>query len=225
MELNLSQALNKGSFTSYEIGMIYNSKATMYSISSSIYINNISIKRELVDSSLTITFLYLIYLQSKWLDVRNVSFSLSGTAFITNDPLSIYFDSLMIDYYNLINFAQMPISWNYPEAYLTGTFISNNITVYTSATRTLIDDPNILQYSGPANISVSEFNLEKYFAHSSSLSNANYFIASASWTPNDGNIQLFNFENYTYSLPDNPYGDLQGWTIKFHFWLKIFWLK
>ena len=130
MDSNMNQALNKGSFSSYEIGLITSSKATMYSVRTSIYINNINIKRELVDSSLAITFLQLIYLQNKWLDVRNVSFSLSGTAFVSNDPLSIYFDSIVIDFCNLINFAQMTISWNYPEAYLTGTFTSNNITVF-----------------------------------------------------------------------------------------------
>ena len=208
MDSNMNQALNKGSFSSYEIGLITSSKATMYSVRTSIYINNINIKRELVDSSLAITFLQLIYLQNKWLDVRNVSFSLSGTAFVSNDPLSIYFDSIVIDFCNLINFAQMTISWNYPEAYLTGTFTSNNITVFSSATRTLSAYPNIYYYSGPANVSVSESNLEKYFSQTPGLSNANFFVASASWTPNDGNIQLFQFENLTYSLPDNPNGDL-----------------
>ena len=110
MDLNLSQALNKGLISSYEIGLITSSKATMYSVRTSIYINNINIKRELIDSTLAITFLQLIYLQNKWLDARNVSFSLSGTAFVTYDPLSIYFDSIVIDFCNLINFAQMTIS-------------------------------------------------------------------------------------------------------------------
>ena len=208
MDLNLSQALNKGLISSYEIGLITSSKATIYSVRTSIYINNINIKRELIDSTLAITFLQLIYLQNKWLDARNVSFSLSGTAFVTYDPLSIYFDSIVIDFCNLINFAQMTISWNYPEAYLTGTFISKNITLYASATRTLPSYPNIYYYSGSANVSVSEFNLEKYLSQSPNLSNANFFVASASWTPNDENIQLFHFENFTYSIPDNPNGDL-----------------
>ena len=206
MDLGLSQTLSKSSFSSSETDVIYNVKATIYSARTNISLSNINIKRELIDSSLVIAFLQLIYLQNKWLDVQNVSFSLSGTAISSNDPLNIYFYSLIVDTYNLRNFAQIMTSWNYPEAYLTGTLISSNITVYTSATRTLSDDPGIIQYLGPANVTISGLNLERYAVRQTSTASGIAVVSGASWIPNDGNTQLFQLKNNTYSVQTNPFG-------------------
>ena len=188
--------------------MIYGIKATLWSVRTSIYIQNINIRREAVDSDLEIVFLQLIYLQSKILDVRDVNFEISGTAFQSFDPLNIYFDSLSIDTYTLRNFAVIFTTCNYPEASLTGIFYANNITVFLSSPRILSDDAGIFNYIGPANVSFTGLDLSNWFARQQNIAGGVFITTGSGWVPNDGNIQLFNFANATLSLPNNPYSFL-----------------
>ena len=188
--------------------MVYGIKATLWSVRTSIYIQNINIRREAVDSDLEIVFLQLIYLQNKILDVRDVNFEISGTAFQSFDPLNIYFDSLSIDTYTLRNFAVMFTTCNYPEASLTGTFYANNITVFLSSPRILSDDAGIFNYIGPANVSFTGLDLSNCFSRQPNIAGGVFITTGSGWVPNDGNIQLFSFANATLSLPNNPYSFL-----------------
>ena len=188
--------------------MVYGIKATLWSVRTSIYIQNINIRREAVDSDLVIVFLQLIYLQSKILDVRDVNFEISGIAFQSFDPLNVYFENLNIDTYTLRDFALMYTTCNYPEASLTGTFYANNVTVFPSSPRILSDDTGIFRYAGPANLSFTGIDLSNYFARQSNVVTSILIVTGSGWVPNDGNVQLFHLGNATLSLPNNPNSSL-----------------
>ena len=71
-------------------------------------------------------------------------------------------------------------------------------------------DPVIIQYLGPANVSISKLNLENYAVKLTSSTAGCKLISGPSWIPNDGNTQLFHLENNTHSLKNNPYGALHN---------------
>ena len=206
MELNLNEAISKGAFSSTQQGMIKTLKTTFLVVSTNFYIQNVKIKREYVDYNLIITFTQLIGLQKLWLDVRNIDFNLTGTAFVSYDPLNIYFDSLYIDTYGLKNFASILAPWNYPEASLNGMIYANNITVIASSQRTFSEDPSIISYMGPANITASNFDLKDYSLRSPNVGAGLIAVSSNNWVPNDGLTQVIQVNNFKFSVTDNPLG-------------------
>ena len=162
MELNLTQALSKSTFSQYELTMIENKKATFYVDRTSLYIQNAAVIRDDMDFSNTITFIVLIYQQDKWIDIRNALFNITGTTIQSFDPLNLYFDSLYIATYAIRTFMYIKAFWNYPEAMLSGTVFANNITVDTSNQQSFTDDLVIFGYTGPANMTANNFNLTRY---------------------------------------------------------------
>ena len=206
MDLNLYASISKGTFDASQQGMIITFKASFLVAASNFYIQNVNIKREYVDYNLIITFTQLIGLQNFWLDVRDVDFNLTGTAFVSYDPLNIYFDSLYIDTYGLKNFASVMIPWNYPEASLYGTVFANDITVVTSSQRIFSEDPSIISYMGPANITASNFDLKDYSFRSPNVGGGLMVVSSKNWAPNDGLTQIVQVSNFSFSVLDNPLG-------------------
>ena len=206
MDLNLSQILAKGTFSVTQQGMIKSLKSTFLVSATNFYIENINIFREYVDYNKIITFTQLIGLQKYWLDVRNTNFNISGTAFVSYDPVNINFQSLYIDTYALRGFANLLIPWNYPEASLSGIIYANNIKVVTSSQRTFSEDPSIISYMGPANISVSNFDLSDYSVRSPNVGAGLLAISSSNWIPNDGLTQIIQVDNFTFSVFDNSLG-------------------
>lgn len=103
-ELKISETIASGAFTDSEKLQITQPDVTILVARSSIYIDNINIRREYADRSYKSRFLWLVYLQNKWLDVRRVDFNLTGNFVGTVDPLNVYYDQILIDAFMLMDF-------------------------------------------------------------------------------------------------------------------------
>ena len=206
MELNLDQKITAGTFTSNEIQMIKLNPSTFIVARSNFYLYNINFNREPVDNYITSFFVFLVYLQDKWFDVRNVNFNITGYAFRTYDPLNIYMENLFIDTRALRGFSSFKATWNYPEASMKGEMFVSNITVVTTSDRPFQEDPSIIYYLGPANMTSINIDLSGYYARDPSVECGIWAISSAEWVPNDGVPHIFQFSNTTLQLSDNSIG-------------------
>ena len=115
-------------------------------------------------------------------------------------------ENLYVDVRSLRGFSSFKATWNYPEAVTKGTFYSNNITVVTTSERPFTEDPSIIYYVGPANMTATNINLSGYYARAPSTECGIWSISSSDWVPNDGIPHLFQFVNTTIRLLENSLG-------------------
>ena len=90
MDLNLNQTISAGTFSISEIDNINSNPSTFVVARSNFYIDNVDFKREPVDKFITSFFVFLVYLQDKWFDIRNINFNITGYVFGSIDPLNVY---------------------------------------------------------------------------------------------------------------------------------------
>ena len=205
MDLNISQVLSSSTFSTADLEKIHIYKATFLTAKINFYIENLNIRREVIDYGLLIKFTYLIDYQDFWFDIRNSNFNVTGTVARSFDPVNIYFDSLYIDTYALNDFTRITAVCNYPGASLSGSVQIYNITAVTTSERTYSQEPSILYYIGPANISVSNMNLLDYSIRYPNSASEVRSVSSSIWVPNDGLLQTFTFSGMMFSNPNNPY--------------------
>ena len=203
MDLNLGKALADSKFIPYELIVITSTKAVFYIARTNFYIQNAYITRDVLELSNFITFIQLVYQQEKWLDIRNASFNITGKAIESYDPVNIYFDSLYIATYTLRTFMYMITSWNYPEASLSGLVYANNVTVDTTNQQLNDDALIIFWYKGPANMTALNFDLSKYYTNIKFSAAGVWSLSTTKCQPNDGRIQIFDYENISLSIPSD----------------------
>ena len=206
MDLNLNQTISAGTFSISEIDNINSNPSTFVVARSNFYIDNVDFKREPVDKFITSFFVFLVYLQDKWFDIRNINFNITGYAFRTYDPLNIYMENLIIDTHSLRAFSSFKVSWNYPEAVLIGDVIINNITVITSSERPFSEDPSIIYYLGPANITATNIDLLDYYTRAPNSECGLWAVSASNWIPDDGIANVYTFTNASIQLTYNPDG-------------------
>lgn len=135
MDLNLDGAIQDKGFYESQIFSITRKKTTFIVVMSSLFFDNLNIRRELVDKLEATTFTYLINLQTHSIDVRNVNFNLTGHTFESYDPLNVHFENIQVGTSTLMGFTNFFVFCNYPGAAVNGLFYANNITVYSPPAR------------------------------------------------------------------------------------------
>lgn len=193
-ELRLADALQRSAFTAYERQLL-GGVATFRVVRSSILLANIDARREVVDYDYQAVFVFLVYLQTRWLDVRQASFNLTGLMFVSYDPLNVHLDGIVMDEYALRNGIVFRTSCNYPEASLTGSLFANNLTVITTTDRKFVDNPSALYYAGPGNFTATNMDFTGHYATANNPKGTLMVSITSDCSPNDGipqNIEIHN---------------------------------
>ena len=154
--LNLNKVINAGSFTQSEIAMLSKTNINIHLHRSSLIINNINIIRNLTaDVAKQTIFVAPIYLQNKYVKMTNMNIIITGFILYSYDPMSLYVQNTYVQYdYTLGGFV-IDTTWNYPEAYLYGNVIIDNLTAIDSQVRYAPFLQGILLHSGAENVTVN----------------------------------------------------------------------
>ena len=110
IDLRLNQILKGSSFTSLQQILILRGSTTFVITMSNFYLDNVDARRDSVDLGKSTIFIYPISLGSKYIDVRNTVLNMTGTIFMTSDPLNGYFENIQFDTYRLKDGFYFPIS-------------------------------------------------------------------------------------------------------------------
>ena len=108
-DLRLNQILKGSTFTSLQQILILRGSTTFVIAMSNFYLDNVDARRDSVDLGKSIIFIYPISLGSKYIDVRNTVLNMTGTIFMTSDPLNGYFENIQFDTYRLKDGFYFPI--------------------------------------------------------------------------------------------------------------------
>ena len=113
---------------------------------------------------------------------------------------------MYIDTQALLSFTSFKAAWNYPEAQLTGMFYANNITVITTSERPFNEDPSILFYYGPANMTALNINLSGQYTNAPHTEWSLWYNSNVLWVPNDSIPHIFQHQNLTLKISNNTAG-------------------
>ena len=205
-DLRLNEVLQASTFTNYQKLLILKGEITFVIAMSNIYFNNIDVRRDNVDLGKSTIFLFPINLGDMYVDMRNVILNITGTIFISIDPLNGYFENIQFDTYRLKDGFTFPINCNYPGADLINTIYFNNITGFTSNKRTLYSSPRLILYKGPGNFTWNNVNVLNYGTSYQDSTITSSFSTSSSCMPNDGVLQTIDFHNWALTMPNLPIG-------------------
>ena len=173
---------------------------------SNFYLDNVDARLDSVNFGKSTIFIFPINLGNKYIDMRNTILNMTGTIFMTSDPLNGYFENIQFDTYRLKDGFYFPINWNYPEANLVSSVYFNNITWFTSSKRTQYSSPRLILYKGPTHFTWSNVSVPQYGTSYQDSTITASFASSSTCIPNDGVLQTVDFHNWTLSMPNLPMG-------------------
>ena len=154
--LNLNQAISAGSFTQSEIAMLSQTNINIHLHRSNLIMNNINIIRNLTaDVAKQTVFVAPIYLQNKYVNMTNMSIIITGFILYSFDPMSLYVQNTYVQYDYTFGGFVIDTPWNYPEAYIYGNVIIDNLTAIDSSERSVPVLQGIIMHSGAENITVN----------------------------------------------------------------------
>ena len=205
-DLWLNQTLQSSTFSDSQKLLILKGGVNFLIAKSSLYFDNVDVRREASDVVKDTIFIFPLYLSSMWIDVRNSNLNLTGTIVFTMDPLNANFENLQFDTANLINGFYFPINWNYPEASLANSISFTNITTFSSTNRNLYLSPKLIFNSGPGNFTCKNVNIQNYGTSFQDYTMSATYYTSSNCQPNDNMIQSINFESWSLSMPNLPAG-------------------
>ena len=135
---------------------------------------------------------------------------ITGFILLSKDPMSLHFENTIVDFHATMGGFVMQIGWNYPEAYVHGTILINNVTWDNMVIRTAPYRQSLLIEDGPENITVSNSIIKFYGSTSEDRCQVEKHLNSL-WMPDDDSPQIVTFDNNYWSLPTNPQGDRYIW--------------
>ena len=213
--LLFNSKISSSSLTSGEISQLSTADTILYAWRSSLTLLNFILQGDLSNYQSSSYFLRPVYIQNKSINLTNIEIHLTGYFMKSVDPLSLFITNLYMDFYAMMGGFDLNIECNYPEAYLTGNIITNNMTVLNSRTRIAAFRLPFIVSSGPENIHLTNTNV---FVGGSLLEDRASIetVIKSGCLPNDGVIQNLIYDQTTMSMPDNPdgihfitfYGDL-----------------
>jgi hypothetical protein len=131
----------------------------------------------------------------------------TGNYIRTSEPLNLVVVNVNIDTYGLYNgFVLYYISCNYPEAYQTPIVYFENLTVVTSTDRKIINNPQIVSTSIPANVTYRNVDITDFYSTLSYRAPTFDMKVVPVCIPDDGLVQLLEFTNLTFGLTENDSG-------------------
>ena len=219
--LKFASKVNASLLTTGEISQLSTLDTTLYVCRSNLTLINLKLQGDLSNYQASSYFIRPVYIQDKVITMNNIEIQLTGYFMKTIDPFSLYITNLYMDFYAMMGGFDLNINWNYPEAYLTGSIITNNMTVVNSQTRIAAFRIPFIVSSGPETIHLNNTNV---FVGGSLLEDRASIetVLKAGCLPNDGITQNLIFDHTTMSMPDNPdenhfitfYGDLAAGTTR-----------
>jgi hypothetical protein len=93
---------------------------------------------------------------------------------------------------------------NYPEAALDGQYIVENLTVITSTDRTFVDNPSMVYYAGPGNVTTKNLDFTDHYLTVTNPKGTILFPVTSDCQPNDGRLKTIDVHNASYSVTNNP---------------------
>ena len=202
---------SNSTLTSYEIESLRNKDSTVYLVRSSFRFNNVNAQRNVLTDYTTGTYLIrAIYLQQKNVTIQNMYMQITGYILLTRDPMSLLAENMFIDFHATMGGFVMLIGCNYPEAFVNGKVLLNNVTCDNVIKRTAPYRQSLLIEDGPENITVNATVMKFYGSNSEDRCQVEKHLNSL-WMPNDDSTQIFSFSNGYWTLPSNPSGDRYIW--------------
>ena len=203
-DLNSLGSGSNSSLSSYEIESLSNKDSTVYVVRSNFRLNNVDSQRNILTDYLTETYLIkAIYLQEKKITIQNMYMQITGYILWSSDPMSLLAENIFIDFHATMGGFVMLIGCNYPEAYVHGTVVLNNVTWDNIITRTAPYRQSLLIEDGPENVTVNATKIKFYGSNSEDRGQIDKHLNSL-WMPNDNSTQIVTFSNGYWTLPYNP---------------------
>ena len=199
-DLKLDEVIAEGNYTESELSQLNFAQVTFQILRSNVYIDNVNIEREPVDLEKATLLVNLIYLQDKVMSMTNIDMNVTGIILKSGDPFNGLFENITIDSYGLIEGFDIILNCNYPEASLQNEVIFNYIKATTSGNRQVSLNPQIVNYQGPGNATVSNSDYVDFFTLVQNLKATNVFYKDGFCQPDDDLLQTFTFDNTTLSL-------------------------
>ena len=209
--LRLQKMINAGSFTANEKLMLSLTNINIHLDRSSLIMSYISVNRNLTaDVAKSTQFIAPIYLQEKYVKFSNMNVQITGYIMYSLDPMSLYVENSYFQYDYTMGGFVMESSWNYPEAYINGNVVLNNLTVVDSDTRYAPFMQAILMHAGSENVTVNNTIMKIW----TSLANDKGQIEKHLTTdcnPQDNAVQIVQVINSYWTHDYNPNGDRFTW--------------
>ena len=195
---------SNSTLTSYEIESLSNKDSTVYVVRSNFRINNVNAQRNVLTDYLTESYLIkAIYLQQRNITIQNMYMQITGYILWTSDPMSLLAENIFIDFHATMGGFVMLIGCNYPEAYVYGEVLLNNVTCDNVITRTAPYRQSLLIEDGAENVTVNATAIKFYGSTSEDRGQVDKHLNSL-WMPDDGFTQVVTFNNSYWTLPSNP---------------------
>jgi hypothetical protein len=173
----------------------------------SLFLQDLVVKRDVMeDSKRTTRLIRAVNLQHHEVRIERVQFYMSGRILLSAEPMNLYVKDVYIDFYGLLGAFYISALWNYPEAQKTGEIYFSNITAVNSQSSIITNLYGILFYSGPANVTVDDANIQIYGTQSFGQSQLEFLI-TPDWVPDDDSSQKFSIQNSFFTLPENSKDD------------------
>ena len=197
--LNISSVINNSTLSAKEISKLQSKSNRMMIDRCNFLMDNFIVQSQFLSTNKSFTFMNIIYEQNLFISLENLSFSIEGNLFNTNDPLNLFLKDIDIDYYQTSRGFIISSDWNYPNAILTSEINISNLTVYNSLPRTVLQTNSFISFYGPSNFTMRNSNISVYGSKLENFAPIEW-ITSTSWNPDDGIIQLFTISNTSFNL-------------------------
>jgi predicted outer membrane repeat protein len=140
----------------------------------------------------------------------NMNFNISGIFFYTTDPMNGHFKNIVFDWYRLVSSFIFYTNCNYPEAAIIGDVLFEEILIVRSNARLFHEVTSSIIYMGAANVTIKNSNFDEFyfFPNANSITVALY--SNVKCIPNDGEIQIYNYQNISLSLDNAPSENERG---------------
>jgi hypothetical protein len=158
--LDLNSKINVENATDSEIAVLGSTDTTLFAWRSSLTLNNLNIQGDLDnDSQVGSYFMRIIYLQEKFLTLKELDIQLTGYLLRSFDPMSMDIENVYVDFHAMMGGFWMNIACNYPEAHLDGILRSKNLTAVNAFTRIAPFRTPFMVTSGPEDIYFEDSNI------------------------------------------------------------------
>ena len=202
-DLNFDEVIHEGVYSESENTNLETIQATIFVLRSNVYIDNIDFEREPVDYYEPTLLVQLVYQQDKIIQMTNIDMNITGTIMNSADPFNGVFENITIDSHGLRDGFSFVLNCNYPEASLVNELYFNYIKVFTSKDRQFVDQPNMIFYQGPGNVTILNTDLINHYASFSEYKATFRISKDGLCQPTDGVLQTTMMDNITTSLPNN----------------------
>ena len=198
----LNNILSKGNFLVNEVVSI-----TQEDIVLNVLRTNLNISNILVSSISTLDYVFINFISAeiKQILINNSYFNISGHILRVLYPVNAKIQNVQIDASRIENGFMFDISWNYPEASLENEVSFYNISAFYAQQKETYEWPEIIYYQGPGNITAKYLKFSDYYSSYEDYKSTIFVTTSQACQPNDNQIQLFNFDEASFSLKDYPF--------------------